>query len=377
MKKLILSCFILLLTLVSCSPKQKNKNEEKVIIFNDESTRYISESEYIGMIVGRDLSGITVETLEKRSKVIFKGFAGEPPYYNDISLVTYNGVDIYLETSNLSNLEVTMIRDDKIIEFDYNYYYNQDKIKVYKKCNKKSESFFVTKKELRFHRIKGIKDWLYLSADYLEDNNFGFVYLYDISKKSFYGNFYENKKSRNKYRMTLNSEYEVIKRHKNIKRYGPLLTINHNGKTIEFWNFFSPSDYQIIKYLLLDYYLKYNEILISRHYYENGDYFIYNLESGNICSYGIPYFNRSRTYTISVSDNGHYGINLRVYAIKNGLYTMLKKIEFDYQEIEDIIGIKNVVWLNDTNAQINFDNSSSMLVEIGKEVKLHTNNRRT
>jgi hypothetical protein len=56
-------------------------------------------------------------------------------------------------------------------------------IKVYKECNKESESFLVSKKELQFHRIQGIEDWLYLTSisNYPVYENLGVVYVYDIS----------------------------------------------------------------------------------------------------------------------------------------------------------------------------------------------------
>jgi len=51
-----------------------------------------------------------------------------------------------------------------IIDIDYHNYFNRDTIKVYKECNKESESFFTTKEILEFRKIKGIKDWLYLRS---------------------------------------------------------------------------------------------------------------------------------------------------------------------------------------------------------------------
>jgi len=387
MKKLILSCFILFLTLVSCSPKQENKNKEQVAVSVNESAKSdenISDLvwlNYVGMVP----SAMVGKRLEKGSKVIFKNYAGNPPYPH-ISLVTYNGIDIYLEMGNLSNLEITMIRDDKIIDFDYNHYFNSDTIKVYKECNKGSESFLVSKKHLRFHRIQGINDWLYLTSNNFPDNypeyqelgfvyeEFGFVYVYDISEKSFYGNIEEDKKSDNYFSRSRVSEYEIIQRYKNIKRYGPLLTINHNNKTVEFWNSFHTlreADPINKSYTLLDYYPDYNEILIRTKYYEGSTTAIFNLESEkSVCSVEIPYFNNSRTYMITMFDRGPWGdASLRIYAINKGLYNTLKEIEFGWQEFGDI-DIKNVVWLNDTTAQITLDNSSPMLVEIGKEVKI-------
>jgi hypothetical protein len=362
MKKPVLSCFILLLALISCSPKQENKNKEQAAVSGNESgfgkTPYMLPSD------------MKVEILEKGSKVIFKGFAGEhPSRYSGISLVVYNGVDIYVPTENLSMLEVTMIRDDKIIDFDYCEYYNKDSIKVYKECNKESESFFVTKKELKFHKIQGIKDWLYLSADNSDDDNYGYIYVYDISEKSFYGNIEENMKSYNGYKMSLGSEYLITQRYKNIKRYGPLLAINHNNKTAEFWDSFSSFSYTIDKYLILEYYPKYNEVLIRVSHWEGVEEFIYNIESGYKCYTGIPYFNSSRTYMISLL-MPYVESSLRIYSINNGLYTMLKEIELIDNELDEYIYNVNVVWLNDNNAQITLDNSGSMLIEIGKEVKI-------
>jgi len=370
MKKLILSCFILLLALVSCSPKQKNKNisTQKPItdigldrlINNGQDT---SKSD-----IRHNLTTIT----EKGAKVVLKGF-GE---YGAV-LVTYNGDDIWVWIYNLLETEAVVMlqNDNKIIDIDYNHYFNNDTIKVYKECNKESESFFTTKEILEFRKIRGIKDWLYLMSGYPEHENLGFVYLYDISEKSYYGNIEEDKKSDNYFSRSRVSEYETIQRYKNIKRYGPLLTINHNNKTVEFWNSFHTlrEASELNKsYTLLDYYPNYNEILIRTRYYEGSTTAIFNLESEkSVCFVEIPYFNNSRTYMITMFvESRDWLSTLRIYAINNGLYNTLKEMEFNWQDESEYIDIKNVVWLNDTNAQITLDNSSPMLVEIGKEVKI-------
>jgi hypothetical protein len=383
--------FLLSLTsLISCSPKQGNSVNETVkkpvTILQHEPTTSESNSPY---------SNITVNiVLEKGSKVIYKGKVPDLYFY---SLVTYNGNDIYVNTHDLFMMEVVTAQDDKTFDFDYCDYYNNDAIKVYKKCNKESESFFVTRKTLELHKIQGIKDWLYLTPDNLEDDAFGFIYVYDISEKSFYGDIEENKKADDhwknlfeseyeiiKWRNLFEPEYEIIKRHKNIKRYGPLLTINHNNKTLEFWDAFcQPShETQNERYFLLDYYPEYNEILITVRYWEGSGICIFNLESEEYRCYisATPYFNRARTHMISLY-RYRDEISLQIYAINNGLYNMLEEIVFygkyvisneiksDYTHDGDI-NIVNVVWLNDNNAQVNLDNSSSILVEIGEKVKI-------
>jgi hypothetical protein len=361
MKKLILYCFILFLVFISCSPKQRNKDEspkEPITILDNEQNTSIKSEHH-------NLTEIT----EKGAKVVLKGFGA----YRAV-LVTYNEDDIWVDIYDLLKMEAVVMlqNDNKIIDIDYNEYYNYDTIKVYKECNKESESFFVTKKELQFRKIQGINDWLYLTSGYPECEE-GFVYIYDISEKSFYGNIEETKKSGNWYTSFKASEYETIQRYKNIKRYGPLLTINHNNKTVDFWDsFLGINEVANKKYLLFDYYPDYNEILIYTQFYEHSTASIFNLESEkSVCFVEIPYFNNSRTYMITMILEWRSWLSaLRIYAINNGLYNMLKEIEFNWQDEAALIYIEDVVWLNDTNAQITFNDSNSMLVEIGKEVKI-------
>jgi hypothetical protein len=370
MKKLILSCLILVLALVSCSPKQKNKNiSTQKPITNIGLDRLVNNGQDTSKSdIRHNLTTIT----EKGAKVVLKDFGD----YGTV-LVTYNGDDIWVEIYNLLKTEAVVMlqNDNKIIDLDYCQYFNQDTIKVYKECNKESESFLVSEKNLRFHKIQGINDWLYSRSDnYPKYEEFGFVYIYDISEKSFYGNIEERKKRNSYFDKPYVSEYEIIQRYKNIKRYGSLLTINHNNKTVEFWDTFLglTAEAAVKKYLLLDYYPDYNEVLIYEQGYENSRNFIFNLESEkSVCFVEIPYFNNSRTYMITMLTDGRdWRSTLRIYAINNGLYNTLKEIEFNWQAEDEYIDIKNIVWLNDNNAQITLDNSTSMLIEIGKEIKI-------
>jgi hypothetical protein len=361
MKILKWYCITLFLFIISCSPKQElhKKYSDKHSIdknnFNENSTIYVPE--YI----------------KSGEKVVFKGMLNNNQIPR-LGLVTYNGNDVYVEMYSLYDKDVTMFYEGKAIEFDYHEYHNYDLIKIYKKCTKESEYFFSNKKEVKLHKIEGIKDWLYLSADYLGDDQYGFVYIYDISENSFYGNLEEKKKSGNFYTSLIYKEYDILRKYQNIKRYGPLLTFNYNNKIIEYWDSFCYpfKEASSKRYLVLDYYPEYNEALIRIQYYEGGEYNILNIETEEIRCAGIlePYFNESRTLMISMVSfyTEHY--TLKIYSINNGFYSIIEEIKFDSVQDYDMI-IKNIGWINDNEVQIDSDKSGTIIVEIGENIKIN------
>ena len=360
MKRHIQFYFVLLLFFVSCTLKQNTSLDQY-------------ESNTITPI--SDLNDTEIlEGVEPREKVIFKGTMPSPPYY---SLITYDGEDHYVETWSLKNMDVILFQDGKEITMDYCHYHNNDILKIYTKCTKDSEYFITSKEYLKLHKIESIQDWLYLSGDNLDDDEHGFIYIYDISEKSFYGDIDDYKTTGDYWRDFWNNlyktEYEIIKRHQNIKRYGPLLTITHNHKTIEFWKSFCLpfSENKAESYLLLDYYPEYNEIVIRVQYYEGSTNYIFNLESEEYrCFFNLsPYFNRTRTYMISLYHEHGNNSSLQIHAINNGFYKKIKEIKF-YDGPDDPIKIINVVWISDTKAQIDFDKFDTMLIEIGEEIKI-------
>jgi len=79
--------------------------------------------------------------------------------------------------------------------------------------------------------------------------------------------------------MSLIDEYELINNFSNIKRYGPLLEIKHNHNTIRFWDSFAGDKAEKHHFLLLDYYEKFNEIIIVKQLWEETKTFIYNIQS--------------------------------------------------------------------------------------------------
>ena len=355
------------LLIFSCSPKQE---------FNEENTgKHLIEKNNIyenSNIYVFDDNIIIPENIKSGEKVIYKGRlnSNQIPY---LGLVSYNGNDVYVEINSLYNKEVTILHEGKTIEFDYHGYYNNDLIKIYKNCSKESEYFFSNKKEMELHRIEGENDWLYLSADHLEDDQHGFIYVYDISEKSFYGNLEEKKNSGNYYTSLLYKEYDILRKHQNIKRYGPLLTIGYNNKIVKYWDSFCYPFKEVSSkyYLILDYYPENNEALIRIQYYEGDEYIIFNVEKEEIRCDGIsePYFNETRTHMISMSRfyAGHY--TLKIYSINNGFYKKIDEIKFDSDQDYDMI-IKKVNWINDNEVQIESDKSGTIIVEIGENIKI-------
>lgn len=249
---------------------------------------------------------------------------------------------------------------------------------VYSKCTKESKYFILEKGEVELHKIKGVNDWLYLTKGYVDNEVYGFVYLYDISEKSFYGEDIEEKKPLEDYwdnyrRNLRKKEYELVKKYQNIKRYGPLLTIKHNNKTLEFWkNFCFPFRESSAKnYLILDYYPNYNEILLLTGYYANSFINIYNLDfQENRCSITeAPFFNQSRTNMISIDRDFGSNSKLVIYEIKDGSYKLIKKIDLD-DGPDNPTNIVNVEWLSDKEAKIILDKIDSMHIKINNEVEI-------
>jgi len=154
--------------------------------------------------------------------------------------------------------------------------YKIDNIRIYYSNSKSSQYIEVKNEKALLFKLPGKCDWLYC---YISDFIHGYLYVYDISKESFYGNFDKNRESGNYYRMSLIDEYELINNYSNIERHGPLLEIKFNHNTIRFWDSFAGEGEEKHHYLLLDYYEKLNEILIVKQLWEENKTYIYNIQS--------------------------------------------------------------------------------------------------
>ena len=254
-------------------------------------------------------------------------------------------------------------------------YYNNDTLVVYKENTKERDRFITDSKLVYLIKIEEAPDWFYaISFDYEMQ---GYVYLYDISEKSFYGDLKNNKNSGNYYSSHLNTEYEIIQQYMNIKRHGPLLTINHNGKNIEFWDTFCGAGIAGDRYLLLGYYPEFNEILVGKSWWEGSDSFIYNLEYEEYRCERIdypPYFNKTRTYMLSLVYDEDLGVSsdyyLKLFKIDNGFY---EGIFNERIKIDNEWSLKETVWKNDREVRIDYGKAGTITVEIGDKVNVVKN----
>jgi hypothetical protein len=387
--------FFSVLTVISCKPKEKPVFDDNQEIYNNRETQEnidINGNEirgkeqilYVGSFAGLNLReeyGITgkrIRLLPRYTKLLILEKSQNKEKIDGLEDYWYKadtGVDVgwvfgaYLISTAGENVNlgkpVLTVNESAVLEFPDSrtvkvgsweacYLCEIDTIKIYDSTNKKSGFSEIVNESVMLYKLPETEDWLYLVTSDLE--NHGFIYVYDISEGSFYGNFEENEESFNSYRMLLIKEYEILKKNQNIKRYGPLLEIYYNHNVLKLWDSFS-GEYGG-NYLLLDYYEEYNEAFIYKQLYEGGLYYIYSLQTGDfVCEIGgIPYFNKSRNAVFSlVSFYSDSGANLRVFLI-NGIYEKVKDeaISLDYNYMHTIDGY----WINDNEFKIDYTSYS-------------------
>jgi len=182
-------------------------------------------------------------------------------------------------------------KDNKFLEFPNSYIinisekycqYKIDYIKIYNTNDKKSPYIEVKNEDVFLLKLPENNNWLYC---YVSDFIHGFLYIYDISKESFYGNFDNNRESGNTYKKLLIDEYILANKYSNIKRYGPLLEIKYKYNVIKFWDSFTGENTSCeYRYQLLDYYEGSNEILIRKQLCNDSKDYIYNIKTaGFVC----------------------------------------------------------------------------------------------
>jgi len=237
-----------------------------------------------------------------------------------------------------------------------------DNIRIYENINKETNYIEIINKEVMLFKIPESENWLYIITEDL--NYYGFIFIYDISNESFYGNLEINSRSGNYYLSRLYKEYDIVKNHQNINRYGPLLEINHNNNVIRFWDsFFGISTVLNYKYLLMDYFEDYNEILIVvvgsgglRHY-------VYNIQLGNLVfeTGDFPHFNETRDVIIVIDRIFiEFGFDLIIYTLNNGKFTQVRKEGIsiiDFNNIDGSYSSKiNGYWIDNDTFQIDYVN---------------------
>lgn len=283
--------------------------------------------------------------------------------FTAVSCVQKSGTQ-YLKKPQMTIGESVIIEfdDSRIIniKLDYPYpdecyHYKIDKIKVHNKTSKNSKFTEIRNRDVMVFKLEGNEDWLYLvCADYKDH---GYIYIYDVSKESFYGDFTENEESGNYYKSQLINEYNILEKHQNIKRYGPLLEISFNGNVSKLWDSFLSGWDDGYRYQVVYCYPEYDEILLRIYYYEGGDHCIYSLRSNSIVCVigGIPKYNNSRNAVFSTDFrySFHHGFQLDIFTIRDGIYTNNNKL---YKETPDAAQYGNVdgYWIDDNHFQVDY-----------------------
>jgi len=261
--------------------------------------------------------------------------------------------NIFLQEKELiTNIEEKSILSTfSHLNADISQYYlmNIDTIRIYENINKETNYIEIVNKEVMLLRIPESENWLYVITEDLI--YYGFIYIYDISKESFYGNLEINSRSGNYYLSRLYREHEIVKNNYFINRHGPLLEIIYNENVIRLWDsFFGISTVQNYKHLLYDYYEEYEQIL----YFVIGHgfvmYYIKCLKSQEVIfqGRGVPNFNKSRETIIILHQVGiEFATILRIYYFVDNKYTLIENSTVPGRVIE-------AFWNNNDEFQINF-----------------------
>jgi len=265
-----------------------------------------------------------------------------------------------------------LINDEDCIYFIENamLYLNRDILKIYNDTSFESNFTYTNYDEFFLFKHDELPGWYYLISGDCEEE--GFIYIYEISSESFYGNQEENVRSGNYYQYMQNTEYEIVMKYNNLKRYGPLLLITNNNKTIEFFDTRNGGPGGI-KYLLLDYYTNYDELLILKQYWEGASMSIYNIKNDEFRCENIfnPVFNNSRTYMVSLDFNQEISsYSLKLFSINNGFYKEIYNdnivVDFDWK-------LNKVFWINEKNICIDYGEIGKITIEIGNVIRVIDN----
>ena len=245
-------------------------------------------------------------------------------------------------------------------------------IKIYEKTSRESNYFELNGQHNRrvyFFKLDGYEDWLYLFDDKREIS--GFIFLYDILEEVSY---------ENEAHSFLQEEYKISKKHRNIKRFGPVLIINYNNNSIRFGDSFSGGQNVSYNDFLIGYYPEHDEAVISTGAMEHFKKSIFNLKLNEyICKdIGEPFFNPSINSFISIYPglDAGYGPHrlLRVYSRRNNyfenIFELELKIDWSEYNLYEAINV-NVLWTNDNEAKIDFDKNNIFMVRINGRVEIY------
>ena len=252
------------------------------------------------------------------------------------------------------------------------FYNNKNLLKLYEN-NSFESNFSNTNHEQVFLFKYDELGWYYLISNNCEKE--GFIYIYEIPNESFYGDLEENAKSGNYYRYMQNMEYEIVMRNGNIKRYGPLLSINHNNKTKEFLDTHNGGTGGI-SYLLLDYYKRYDELLILKQYWDYALMSIYNIKQDQFTCENIrdPAFNNTRTYMLSFAFVEQIGYtimySLKLFSVNDGIYN---EIYNENIETGNNWKLNEMLWKNNNMVYIDYGEKGNIIAEIGRDVRVNNN----
>jgi hypothetical protein len=255
------------------------------------------------------------------------------------------------------------------------YNHKIDAIRVYEGTNKTSSFTEIADTEVLLYQLPDNEDWLYLTTS--NDNSYdprpdhnkphGFIYVYDISEKSYYGDIENEAESDDdEYQVSNHAlEYALVKKYPRFKRHGPLFEIEHNKEKIKIWDAFI---YDNRRYNVIDYYPENDTILVHKTFTWHPPYSIRSLQKGGELVWtfgGHVYFNKARNAVVICDyDYGPEAKYLHMYVIKDGLYVRVDPGIEKYIKEGHLKGpVTGARWINDNEAELSLRGADSLFIK--------------
>jgi hypothetical protein len=295
--------------------KEPSINAEKIYLLGDKQEVRIIEVDKSNITIDNINGYWTLIETDRIKGWVFSGYLAEGN--NKYIIQRDQGI---IQSIDFPSGEIVN-RENYVVK---GYYYNIDAIKLYNFPSTTSLYEVIENAYVMLFKTDD-EDWLCLLTRNMQ--KFGFIRIQDISMESFYGDPERNLNSGNYYEKRLEQGRAIIKSNTAIKRYGPLLMIESENKTVKIWDEFTNGS-NIKKNLLVDV-LDNNDLVILRQFYEVVHYYIFNIEQEEMVAAFLerPLFNEIKTFFVSYGVPYNETPVLELFSIDRNKYQIEKQVD--------------------------------------------------